>query len=52
MKTINLIRRVISYPFRLMLIPLGLIVLFFMTDFENEWDLKFFKNCMMSLIKL
>ncbi len=44
MKTINIIRKVLKFPFVLVTYPLIVIMGFFMTNFEDEWDVNYYKK--------
>lgn len=48
MKYLNWLKRILKFPFMLIMTPFLLIISFFCTDWENENDIKytkdFFKN--------
>lgn len=50
MKKLNLIRKIIKFPFALLFFPLLVIIGFFFTDWENGFDRKFYKELLKNLL--
>ena len=44
MKKLNLIRKIIKFPFGLLLFPIWAVMGFFMTDWENQYEKDFYKK--------
>lgn len=41
-KTVTLVKRIVTYPFRLLFFPIAFLVSALMTDFDNEYERDFF----------
>ena len=51
MRKINLVRKIIFFPFKIIFSIIFLVVGFFMTDFESPKDRKYFKENMIDWYK-
>lgn len=50
MKILNIIRKTLKLPFALVALILIIPIGFFATDWENDWDVKFYKKMIKELI--
>lgn len=46
------LRRIVSYPVRLVILPFWAVITFFLTDFDDEGDVEFFGRSMKELYNL
>lgn len=44
MKTLNLIRKILLFPMKLIVYPFLIIAAFFATDFEDDWEVNYLKK--------
>jgi len=51
MNTLNTIKRIISLPLRLAILPFFLVAGFFMTDWRDGWERDNFKKIIVGLLK-
>lgn len=51
MKTLNIIRRIVSFPFAVVLFPVIAIMGFLMTNWEDERDREYYKSTLKNLFK-